>query len=115
MQKIRNSFDKLHLWATTILTPQFSLHGLTAHIHLEDHSCSKAYAASILVHNGTISFTYWGFLNDYYMINPIGQWEKILVTFIGLNMLKALGHALRKQVLGGLSPHPLSLEKKAFT
>ena len=84
MQKIRNSFNKLHLWATAILTPQFSVHGLTAHFHtfMLKSICCIQFGNG--VHNGTISVTYWGFLNDYYMVNPIAQWKKILVTVMGI-------------------------------
>ena len=31
------------------------------------------------VRNGAISITQWGFINDHYKVNPVGQWRKILV------------------------------------
>ena len=33
--------------------------------------------------NGAISITQWGFINDCYKVNPIGQWGKILVMAMG--------------------------------
>ena len=35
------------------------------------------------VRNGAISITQWGFINDRYKVNPIGQWGKILVMAMG--------------------------------
>ena len=35
------------------------------------------------VRNGATSITKWSLLNGYYKVNPIGQWEKILVTGMG--------------------------------
>ena len=33
--------------------------------------------------NGAISITQWGFINDCYKVNPVGQWGKILVMAMG--------------------------------
>ena len=30
-----------------------------------------------------ISIAQWGLINDYYKVNAIGQWEKIMITAIG--------------------------------
>ena len=35
------------------------------------------------VRNGAISITQRGFINDRYKVNPVGQWEKILVMAMG--------------------------------
>jgi hypothetical protein len=35
------------------------------------------------VRNGAISITQWGFINDSYKVNPVGQWEKIMVIAMG--------------------------------
>ena len=35
------------------------------------------------VHNGAISITQRGFINDRYKVNPVGQWGKILVMSMG--------------------------------
>ena len=45
----------------------FSVHGLTAHIHFRGPFMLKSICCIQFgngVHNGTISITYWGFLND---------------------------------------------------
>ena len=36
------------------------------------------------VRNGAISITQWGFINDRYKVNPVGQWGKILVMAMGI-------------------------------
>ena len=36
------------------------------------------------VHNGAISITQRGFINDCYKVNPVGQWEKILAMAMGV-------------------------------
>ena len=33
--------------------------------------------------NGAISITRWGFINDRYKVNPVGQWENFLVIAMG--------------------------------
>ena len=35
------------------------------------------------IRNGAISITQWGFINDHYKVNPVGQWGKILVKAMG--------------------------------
>ena len=35
------------------------------------------------VRNGAISITQFGFINDRYKVNPVGQWGKILVMAMG--------------------------------
>ena len=36
------------------------------------------------VRNGaSISIMQWGFLNDNYKVNPVGQWQHILITVMG--------------------------------
>ena len=35
------------------------------------------------VRNGAISITQWGFINDRYKVNPVGQWGKIMVMAMG--------------------------------
>ena len=35
------------------------------------------------VRNGAISITQWGFINDRYIVIPVGQWGKILVMAMG--------------------------------
>jgi hypothetical protein len=36
------------------------------------------------VRNGAISTTQLGFINDYYKVNAIGQWGKLMIIGIGL-------------------------------
>ena len=35
------------------------------------------------MHNGAISITQWGFVNDRYKVNPVGQWGEIMVMAMG--------------------------------
>ena len=47
------------------------------------------------VRNGAISITQRGFINERFEVNPIGQWEKILVMAMGfVDYLGLAGSAL---------------------
>ena len=43
--------------------------------------------------NGAISITQWGFNNDHYKINPVGQWGKSLAMTMGF--VDHLGHSTK--------------------
>ena len=35
------------------------------------------------VHNGAISITQWGVINDHYEVNPVDQWGNFFVMAMG--------------------------------
>ena len=43
---------------------------------LPDGMCCSHYG------NGAISIAQWGLFSDYYKVNPIGQWGKIVIGFV---------------------------------
>ena len=47
-----------------------------------------------VVSNGAISIKQWGFINERFKVNPVGQWGKILVMAMGF--VDHLGKSLPK-------------------
>ena len=73
-----------------------------------------------VVSNGAISIKQWGFINERFKVNPVGQWGKILVMTMGFvdhleprdTVFSNLSRDILNHKLPSLSPVSIDSEYK---